>query len=118
MSRDISAANAAMAGALAICAYYMLSKPTPPRLRDLDAQGDGAHAAADSTAPNTQRKAVIATGIARDHDGSVVVKADPDFDLDLTIFGTVDGVVPRMVVKSKLAVQLFWRCEKVRRRRR
>eukprot|EP00620_Florenciella_sp_RCC1587_P015486 CAMPEP_0182570458 /NCGR_PEP_ID=MMETSP1324-20130603/10766_1 /TAXON_ID=236786 /ORGANISM="Florenciella sp., Strain RCC1587" /LENGTH=365 /DNA_ID=CAMNT_0024784857 /DNA_START=53 /DNA_END=1150 /DNA_ORIENTATION=- len=111
MSRDISAANAAMAGALAIGAYYMLAKPTPPR-RNLEAHADDADA--DSTAtPNTQRKAVIATGIARDHDGSVVVKADPDFDLNLTIFGTVDGLLPRMVVKSKLAVQLFWRCEKV-----
>lgn len=62
----------------------------------------------DHGALDLRRKAQIAFGKAQDHAPEVVVAALPDFDLDKTIFTTVEGAVPRMVMRDKLAVQLFW----------
>lgn len=73
----------------------------------IDAQNDGQL--------DLRRKAQIAFGKAQDHAPEVVVAALPGFDLDDTIFTTVEGSVPRMVMKDKLAVQLFWSDSAVQR---
>ena len=41
--------------------------------------------------PTTQRKAAIASGAVHDHAGRVRVEAILDFDLDRTIFQTLEG---------------------------
>lgn len=55
-----------------------------------------------------RRKFQIAKGGATDHAGEVVVVALPGFDLNRTIFGSVEGALPRTVIKSKIGVELFW----------
>jgi hypothetical protein len=57
-----------------------------------------------------QRKAAIAWGCT-DHRGTVTVKPLPDFDLDNTIFSTLEGVLPRVVIKAKIANDVTWTVE-------
>ncbi len=62
---------------------------------------------------NLQRKAAIASGHASDHAGRVQVVPMDDFDMSKTIFGGVQGALPRMVMKARLANQVFWSDEAV-----
>ena len=55
-----------------------------------------------------QRKAAIAHGAARDHRGSVRVKPLAQFDLDRTIFNTLEGALPRAVMQSRIAKEPRW----------
>ena len=57
---------------------------------------------------DVRRKLQIAKGGASDHAGEVIVVALPGFDINKTIFGTVEGFIPRTVIKSKIGVELFW----------
>lgn len=57
---------------------------------------------------NLQRKAAIAGGRATDHAGRVQVVPMKDFDMGRTIFGGVRGALPRMVLKAKLANEVYW----------
>jgi len=57
---------------------------------------------------NLQRQAALTSGKPVDHAGNVILVPDDDFDLNKTIFGTLDSVVARSLTKSKLAVKLFW----------
>ncbi len=58
--------------------------------------------------PSTQRMAAIAHGAALDHTGRVRVEAIPDFDLDRTIFQTLEGVLPRYVMRARIAKDVRW----------
>ncbi|MFT4622619.1 MAG: hypothetical protein ACI8PZ_001275 [Myxococcota bacterium] len=58
--------------------------------------------------PTLQRKAAITTGRAQDHAGKVRVEPIPDFDLDRTIFKTLEGAVPRYVMRSRIAKEPHW----------
>lgn len=64
--------------------------------------------AADIPELTHQRKAAIAHGAARDYTGSVRVKPIEDFDLDRTIFNTLEGAVPRVVIQSRIAKEPSW----------
>ncbi|GMI10011.1 hypothetical protein TrLO_g15340 [Triparma laevis f. longispina] len=64
---------------------------------------------------DVRRKCQIAIGGPTDHSGEVIVSAVPGFDLNSTIFGSVTGVLPRTVQKSKVAIELFWSDSAVRR---
>lgn len=55
-----------------------------------------------------QRKAALATGRATDHAGRVRVVPMKDFDLGKTIFGGMKAGLPRMVMKDKLAKEVYW----------
>lgn len=55
-----------------------------------------------------QRKASIAAGRAIDHAGRVQVVPMKDFDMGRTIFGGVEGALPRMVLKARLANEVYW----------
>ncbi|MEM6732914.1 MAG: hypothetical protein AAF658_15265 [Myxococcota bacterium] len=57
---------------------------------------------------NLQRKAAIASGSATDHAGRVQVVPMKEFDMARTIFGGVQGALPRMVLKAKIAKEVFW----------
>jgi len=55
-----------------------------------------------------RRQAAIAKGGLTDHRLEAVVLKNPDFDLDQTIFKTLEGFIPRLVMKKDLAVKPFW----------
>ena len=74
---------------------------------------NAAHAAAGTTphldvAHNFQRKAALAHGGAIDHAGRVRIVPMTDFDMGRTIFGGLEGAVPRTVMHDKLAREPFW----------
>ena len=55
-----------------------------------------------------QRKAAIAWGKCTDHQGQVTISPIPNFDLDKTIFTTLEGKLPRMVIEAKIAKSVLW----------
>ncbi|MEM6926722.1 MAG: hypothetical protein AAF602_07350 [Myxococcota bacterium] len=57
---------------------------------------------------NLQRKAALVAGGAVDHTGEVRVVPMRDFDMSRTIFGNLEGVLPRLLLKDKLAKEPFW----------
>ncbi len=64
--------------------------------------------AAEIPVHNVQRKAAIANGGIKDHAGSVKVTAIPDFDLNHTIFNTLEGKLPRFVIRTRVAKHAHW----------
>jgi hypothetical protein len=64
---------------------------------------------------DVRRKWQIVTAGPTDHAGEVIVKPLSDFDLNRTIFGSMEGALPRIVQHSKLAVELYWTDPAVRR---
>ncbi len=66
--------------------------------------------------PSVQRKAAIALGAALDHSGHVDVAPIPDFDLDKTIFQTLEGAIPRHVIRTRIAKAVQWDRYHVERR--
>ena len=58
--------------------------------------------------PTFQRKAAIVTGGATDHAGRVSVAPIPDFDLDRTIFQTLEGAAARYVMKKRVGKEVVW----------
>ena len=55
-----------------------------------------------------RRRAQVAFAKPTDHAKDVVIAANPDFDLDSTIFASLKGTVKRFYVKRKLAIKLHW----------
>jgi len=55
-----------------------------------------------------RRKAQIAWARATDHARDVVLQKNKKFDLDKTIFKSLEGTLPRIVMKDRLAVNVFW----------
>jgi len=55
-----------------------------------------------------QRKAAIANGGVRDHSGLVTVTPIPDFDLNRTIFNTLEGKLARFVIRTRIAKEVSW----------
>lgn len=64
--------------------------------------------AAEIPVHNLQRKSAIAHGGVRDHAGAVEVRALSDFDLNRTIFNTLEGALPRFVIKTRIAKEHVW----------
>ncbi len=54
------------------------------------------------------RKASIASGAALDHAGKVEIVPIENFDLDRTIFKTLEGAAARFVVKTRVAIEPVW----------
>jgi hypothetical protein len=65
--------------------------------------------AAQRPDPSYQRKAAIARGGAFQHTGKVFVEPIPDFDLDRTIFKTLEGKVARYVMGARVGREAHWR---------
>lgn len=70
--------------------------------------------AAERPDPTTQRKAAIARGAALDHTGKVRVEPIPDFDLDRTIFKTLEGKAARFVVTARVGKEARWDVDSAR----
>jgi hypothetical protein len=64
--------------------------------------------AAEIPVHNFQRKSAIANGGVADHAGLVQVSPIPDFDLDRTIFNTLEGKLPRFVIRTRIAKEVHW----------
>jgi hypothetical protein len=62
-----------------------------------------------------QRMAAIAHGAAIDHAGSVRVAPIPDFDLNRTIFQTLEGRIPRAIMKRRVGKEVRWHDDAARR---
>ena len=64
--------------------------------------------AAERPDPTTQRKAAIARGAALEHTGNVVIEPIPNFDLDRTIFKTLEGSAARYVMATRVGKEARW----------
>lgn len=64
-----------------------------------------------SMSQSLQRKVAFSRGQGVDHSGKVVLVPIADFDLGRTIFSTLEGTLPRMVVRSKIANTVYWNDE-------
>lgn len=64
--------------------------------------------AAERPDPTTQRKAAIARGAALEHTGKVVIEPIPNFDLDRTIFKTLEGAAARYVLTTRVGKEAHW----------
>ena len=64
--------------------------------------------AAERPDPTTQRKAAIARGAALEHTGRVRVEPIAGFDLDRTIFKTLEGKAARFVVTTRVGKEARW----------
>jgi hypothetical protein len=58
--------------------------------------------------PTFLRKATIANGGVIDHAGSVRIEPMVEFDLNRTIFQTLQGKLPRFVMKARIAKDFYW----------
>jgi len=58
--------------------------------------------------PNLQRKAAVAHGGVVDHSGRVRIEPIPDFDLDRTIFQTLQGRAARYIMKKRIGNEQHW----------
>lgn len=64
--------------------------------------------AAQRPDPSYQRKAAIARGRALEHTGQVSIKPIPEFDLDRTIFKTLEGKLARFVMSARVGKEAHW----------
>ena len=62
----------------------------------------------EASAFNYQRKAAMAWARGIDHAGDVEVKPTEGFDLNRTIFTTLEGKLPRAVIGAKISKSVFW----------
>lgn len=58
--------------------------------------------------PNLQRKAAIANGAPLDHAGAVAIRPIPNFDLNRTIFKTLEGRLRRAIMKRRVGKEVAW----------
>ena len=58
--------------------------------------------------PSLHRKAAIAAGGALDHRGEVRIEPIPNFDLNRTIFQTLEGKAARYVMRTRVAKEVRW----------
>lgn len=61
--------------------------------------------------PTTQRKSAIVHGGVADQAGQVHITPIPDFDLDRTIFQTLEGSAARYVMKTRVAKEVSWKTD-------
>ena len=64
--------------------------------------------AAERPDPSIQRKAAIARGAALEHTGKVRIEPIANFDLDRTIFKTLEGRAARFVVTTRVGKEAHW----------
>ena len=59
--------------------------------------------------PSPQRKAALVLGGVQDHTGAVEIASIPGFDLDRTIFQTLEGRAERLLVKARVGREVTWK---------
>lgn len=79
---------------------------------ELDTAQGAAQELTGGAAPHSlQRKAAIAWGKGTDHSGDVQVVPMEHFDMSKTIFKTLEGKLPRIVMEAKIANTVYWNDE-------
>lgn len=58
--------------------------------------------------PTLQRRAAIASGGVQDHAGAVRIELIEDFDLDHTIFQTLEGRLQRFAMRTRIGKRVHW----------
>lgn len=58
--------------------------------------------------PTLQRKAAIVNGGVVDHAGHVRIEPQRNFDINRTIFGTLEGALPRFVMSRRMAKNVYF----------
>lgn len=58
--------------------------------------------------PTIQRKAAIVRGGVVDHAGNVRIEPKKNFNIDNTIFGTLEGTLPRFVMGRRMAKNIYF----------
>jgi hypothetical protein len=71
--------------------------------------------AADRPDPTLLRKAAIIQGGVADHAGRVRIEPIENFDLNRTIFQTLEGALPRFIMKRRIAKDVFWGDDEAKR---
>jgi len=64
--------------------------------------------AAERPDPTLLRKAAIVNGGVADHAGRVRIEPIKNFDMNRTIFQTLEGALPRFIMKRRIAKDVFW----------
>ena len=64
--------------------------------------------AAERPDPTIHRKAAIARGAALEHTGKVRIEPIPNFDLNRTIFKTLEGKAARFVMTARVGKEAHW----------
>ncbi|MBP46788.1 MAG: hypothetical protein CMH53_02525 [Myxococcales bacterium] len=64
--------------------------------------------AAEVPVHTMQRKAALVNAAVLDHAGAVDVKPIENFDLGKTIFSTLQGALPRFVIRTRIAKHVNW----------
>lgn len=107
LSGDASAFfHLATSSVTALVLAYLLVRPKPFQAKKrlpVPKQPDDMDGALD-----TRRKAQIAWSKPTDHAGEVVMQPCACFDMQKTIFGSLEGVVPRLVLRDRLGVEPYW----------
>ena len=70
-----------------------------------------AQSAAEVPVHNHQRKFALINGGVVDHAGKVAVTPIANFDLERTIFNTLEGALPRFVIRTRIAKEVQWHAE-------
>ena len=60
------------------------------------------------TPMDIRRKNQLISGGAQDHHGQVMIAPMIGFDLNKTIFGSVEGKLERTILHDRLAVEFYW----------
>ena len=66
----------------------------------------------DKITHSIQRQYTLLEGHSKDHAGDVQVRPIPNFDLDQTIFTTLEGKIPRLFMQSKIAKTVHWNADR------
>jgi len=109
LSKLLSSSNLGVKASLVVLIYLGYRRWVALKLAKL-AAARKIHIKRDIMVPvlDTKRKAAIARGQAIDHTGCVIEEEDPTFTLDGTIFFSVEGTVPRAILRKQLSRVPHW----------
>jgi len=95
-------------GAGVVFGYWLMARKAQVAKQRQLAHGLKGAKQAGAPVLDCRRKAAIAGAQVCDHAGEVIVVAARNFDMQRTIFQSLEGFLPRTVMKAQLGVELFW----------
>ena len=104
-SSSIAAAAVGAVGAAALTYNALKSVPVEMHENDEEKHEDGKLPEGQL---DLRRMAQIARAKPTDHCGEVILVPTSNFDLNKTIFASLDSIIARAFIQDKVAVKLFW----------
>ena len=95
-------------GAGALFGYWLIARKAVVAKQRRLKHGPSGAKQAGAPALDLRRKAAIAGARVCDHAGECVVVSARAFDMDKTIFQSLEGFIPRTVMRAQIGVELFW----------